>query len=154
MDAKGIVVPPGHGPVSTTSPGRSFTLKLAGGATGGSIMMFEEAVPAGTKSTFHLHHDSDEVAYVLSGEITFKIGDEVTVGGPGTCAFMPRGVQHAWKNSGAETGRILFLYIPAEAGRLVEEQQRTQHTTASMSDREKTEQLQRHGWQIVGPNPL
>jgi hypothetical protein len=27
-------------------------------------MMFEETVPAGTKSTFHLHHDSDEVVYV------------------------------------------------------------------------------------------
>jgi len=40
----------------------------------------------------HLHQDSDEVAYVLSGEITFKIGDAVTVGGPGTCAFMPRGL--------------------------------------------------------------
>ena len=37
------------------------------------------------------------MAYVLSGEITFKIGDDVTVGGPGACAFMPRGVPHAWK---------------------------------------------------------
>jgi quercetin dioxygenase-like cupin family protein len=154
MATEGIVMLPGQGKRWDVSPGRTLVLKLLGGATGGSIMLFEEIVPAETKSWFHLHHDSDEVAYVLSGEITFKIGDEVTVGGPGTCAFMPRGVQHAWKNSGAETGRILFLYIPAEAGRLVEEQQRTQHTTASMSDREKTEQLQRHGWQIVGPNPL
>ena len=89
MGAQGIVVPPGQNP---GSPGRSFSLKLRGGETGDSIMMFEETIPAGTKSTFHLHHDSDEVAYVLSGEVTFKIGDAVTVGGPGTCAFMPRGV--------------------------------------------------------------
>jgi hypothetical protein len=60
---------------------------------------------------------------------------------------MPRGVQHAWKNSGAETGRVLFLYTPAAAGGLVEEQQRT-HGPAG------TELLQRHGWEIVGPNPL
>jgi len=26
---------------------------------------------------------------MLAGEITFKIGDEVAVGGPGTCAFGP-----------------------------------------------------------------
>ena len=89
-----------------------------------------------------------------SGEVTFKIGDEVTVGGPGTCAFMPRGVQHAWKNSGAETARALFLYTPAGAGGLLEEQQRTQGTTASMNEREKAEQRQRYGWEIVGPNPL
>ena len=64
MDTPNIVVPPGRDPLS---PGRSFSLKLLGGETGDSIMLFEETVPAGTKSTFHLHHDSDEVAYVLSG---------------------------------------------------------------------------------------
>ena len=104
MDTQGIVVLPGQGSISSMSPGRSAVLKLLGGATGDSVMMFEETVPAGTKSTFHLHHGSDEVAYVLSGEVTFKIGGEITVGGPGTCAFMPRGVPHAWKNTGAETG--------------------------------------------------
>jgi len=154
MGAQGVVVLPGQGPVWNMSPGRSAVLKLLGGATGGSIMMFEETVPGGTKSTFHLHHDSDEVAYVLSGEVTFKIGDEVTVGAPGTCAFMPRGVPHAWKNSGPETGRVLFLYTPAGAGGLLEEQQRTHHPIASMNEREAAELRQRYGWEIVGPTPL
>lgn len=154
MGAQGVVVLPGQGTVWNMSPGRSAVLKLLGGPTGGSIMMFEETVPPGTKSTFHLHQDSDEVAYVLSGEVTFKIGDEVTVGGPGTCAFMPRGVPHAWKNSGAETGRVLFLYTPARAGGLLEEQQRTHQTIASMSEHEVAELRQRHGWAIVGPTPL
>src|SRR5438034_4473999 len=121
MGAQGVVVLPGQGPVWNMSPGRSAVLKLLGGATGGSIMMFEETVPGGTKSTFHLHHDSDEVAYVLSGEITFKIGDETTVGGPGTCAFMPRGLAHAWKNTGPEPGRVLFLYSPGRAGKFFED---------------------------------
>ena len=154
MGAQGVVVPPGQGAAWNMSPGRSAVLKLPGEATGGSIMMFEETVPAGTKSTFHLHHESDEVAYVLSGEVTFKIGDEVAVGGPGTCAFMPRGVPHAWKNSGAETGRVLFLYTPARAGGLLEEQQRTHRTIASMNEPEVAELRQRHGWEIVGPTPL
>ena len=154
MGAQGIVLLPGQGPALNMSPGRSAELKLLGGATGGSVMMFEETVPAGTKSTFHLHHDSDEMAYVLSGEVTFKIGDKVAVGGPGTCAFMPRGVPHAWKNSGAETGRVLFLYTPARAGGLFEEQHRTQRTIASMNEKEAAELRQRHGWEIVGPTPL
>ena len=145
MDTQGIVVLPGQGSISSMSPGRSAVLKLLGGATGDSIMMFEETVPAGTKSTFHLHHGSDEVAYVLSGEVTFKIGGEITVGGPGTCAFMPRGVPHAWKSTGAETGRVLFLYTPAEAGGLLEEQQRADRSFASMNEREVAEMCQRHG---------
>src|SRR5215472_15469281 len=143
MDARGIVVPPDQGPVS---PGRSFSLKLRGGETGDSIMMFEETVPAGTRSTFHLHRDSDEVA--------FKIGDAVTVGCPGTCAFIPRGVPHAWKSTGAETGRVLFLYTPARAGGLIEEQQRTGRKFASMNQRELAEMLGRHGWEHLGTSPL
>jgi quercetin dioxygenase-like cupin family protein len=152
MDGQGIVVQPGEGPVSSFTPGRSIVIKLLGGATGGSVMMFEETLPAGTKSTFHLHRDSDEVAYVLSGEVTFKIGDGVTVGGPGTCAFMPRGVPHAWKSTGAETGRVLFLYTPAKAGGLIEEQQRTGRKFASMNERELAEILQRYGWELLGPS--
>jgi quercetin dioxygenase-like cupin family protein len=141
----------GQDPVA---PSRSSSLKLRGGETGDSIMMFEETIPAGTKSTFHLHHDSDEVAYVLSGEVTFKIGDEVTVGGPGTCAFMPRGVPHAWKSTGAKTGRVLFLYTPAKAGGLIEEQQRTGRGFRSMNEHELAEMLHRHGWELLGPSPL
>src|SRR5271165_1872298 len=115
--AKGFVIPAGGGKrFDSPTPGRSFALKLLGRETGESIMMFEETLPAGTASLHHLHHDSDEVAWVLSGEFTFKIGDEVAIGGPGTCAFMPRNVPHAWKNTGRETGRVLFLYTPAASG--------------------------------------
>src|ERR1700758_2719202 len=146
MAMQGIVVQPGQGPVLNFPPGRSIVLKPLGGATGDSIMLFAETVPPETKSTFHLHRDSDEVAYVLSGEVTFKIGDEITVGGPGTCAFMPRGVPHAWKSTGAETGRVLFLYTPATAGGLIEEQQRTGRKMAEIG--------QRHGWELLGPSPL
>ncbi len=88
---KGFVVPAGGGkPLDSPTPGRSFSLKLLGHETDESIMMFEETLPAGTASLYHLHRDSDEVAWVLAGEFTFKIGDEVAAGGPGTCAFMPR----------------------------------------------------------------
>jgi hypothetical protein len=51
--------------VSSFTPGRSIVLKLLGCATGDIVMLFEETIPAGEKSTFHLHRDSDEVAYVL-----------------------------------------------------------------------------------------
>ena len=151
MSTPNIAVPLGQ---DLTSPGRSFSLKLRGGETGGSIMMFEKTVPAGTKSTFHLHHDSDEVAYVLNGEVTFLVGDDVTVGGPGTCAFMPRGVRHAWKSTGAQAGRVLFLYTPARAGGLIEEQQRTGRKFGSMNERELAEILKRHAWELLGPSPL
>ena len=148
---KGFVVPAGGGKrFGSPTPGRSFALKLLGRETGESIMMFEETLPAGTTSLFHLHRDSDEVAWVLAGEFTFKIGDEVTVGGPGTCAFMPRNVPHAWKNSGNETGRVLFLYTPAAAGGLVEAL--SEHRPSDNDERDKL--YERHRWEVLGPNPL
>src|SRR6266576_6933207 len=153
MDANGLVVMPEKGPMWKMAPGRSSTLKLRNGETDESVMMFEEVAPVGTVTPMHLHHDSDEIAYVLSGEITFKIGDAVTVGGPGTCAFMPRDVAHAWKSTGAETGRVLFVYTPAKAGGLIEEQHRTQRNFASMSEAELADMLQRHGWELLGPSP-
>jgi quercetin dioxygenase-like cupin family protein len=149
--AKGFVVPAGGGKhFASPTPGRSFALKLLGHETNESVMMFEETLPPGTASLFHLHRDSDEVAWVLAGEITFKIGDEVTVGGPGTCAFMPREVPHAWKNTGGEAGRVLFLYTPAAAGGLVEEL--SQRRPANPDEHNKL--FQRHRWEVVGQNPL
>ena len=149
--AKGFVVPAGGGKrFDSPTPGRSFAMKLLGRETGDSIMMFEETLPPGTASLHHLHRDSDEVAWVLAGEFTFKIGDEVTTGGPGTCAFMPRDIPHAWKNTGSETGRVLFLYTPAAAGDLIEalSQGRPQN------EDEHKKLFERHHWEVVGPNPL
>lgn len=148
---RGFVVPAGGGKhFDSPTPGRSFALKLLGHETAGSIMMFEETLPPGTASLHHLHHDSDEVAWVLAGEFTFKIGDEVTVGGSGTCAFMPRDVPHAWKNTGTETGRVLFLYTPADAGGLVE----TLADGRPDNDDERARLFARHRWEVVGPNLL
>jgi len=147
------VAPPFPGQ-DATPPGRTLSLKLRCGETGGSIMMFEQTLPPGTRSTFHLHRDSDEVAYVMSGEVTFLVGDDVTVRGPGMCAFLPRGLRHAWKCTRADPGRVLFLYTPASAGGLIEEQQRTGRKFGAMNERELDEILERHGWQLVGPSPL
>jgi quercetin dioxygenase-like cupin family protein len=150
---KGLVVPAGGGThFDMGAPGRFADVKLVGQQTNESIMLFDETLPAGTKSLFHLHRDSDEVAWVLEGELTFMIGDDVSVGGPGTCAFFPRNVRHAWKNSGSHTARALFLYTPASAGGYVEELMH--RAGAPMNDDERRELRERYRWEIVGPNPL
>ncbi len=152
MAAKGFVVPPGGGQVLDMEPGRFSALKLLSGDTGDSIMLFEETAPPGAETSFHLHHDSDEVAYVLAGEVTMKIGDEVTVGKPGSCAFFPRNVPHAWKCTGSEEARILFLYTPGKAGGFFEE--RIGRPEGEINGAEANEIRKRHGWEIVGPPPL
>ncbi|HUK06718.1 MAG TPA: cupin domain-containing protein [Stellaceae bacterium] len=149
--AKGFVVPAGGGKhFSSPTPGRSFAMKLLVGETNGSIMMFEQVLPAGTASLYHMHRDSDEVAWVLAGEFTFKIGDVVAIGRAGSCAFMPRSLPHAWKNTGSEEGRVLFLYTPGVAGGFIEELAEGHTLDAD----ERAKRFERHGWTVLGPNPL
>jgi mannose-6-phosphate isomerase-like protein (cupin superfamily) len=153
METNSFVTLPGQEPVWKMGPGRTAALKLLNQQTAQSVMAFEEVAPAGTETPLHLHHDSDEVMFVLSGEFSFKIGDEFTSGGPGTCAFMPRDLPHAWKNSGTEAGRAFFMYIPGAAGKLFEEMRRAQ-PLSTMSDAEVTQLFRRYGWEIVGPPPF
>jgi mannose-6-phosphate isomerase-like protein (cupin superfamily) len=150
-ESKGIVVPAGGGKhMDMNAPGRFAAVKLVGHETHESIMMFEETAPVGTASWHHLHRDSDEVAWVLEGEFTFKIGEEISKGGPGTCAFFPRNVAHAWKNTGTTTGRVLFMYTPAGAGRYIE----ATAARPNLSDAEKAGLRERYNWEVLGPNPL
>ena len=147
--SKGVVVPTGGGKHLREASGQVTSMKLFGRETSQSVTLFEQTVPAGSKNSWlHLHRDSDEIAWVLEGEFTFKIGETVTTGGPGTCAFMPRNVPHAWKNSGTRPGRVVFLYTPAVAGRFVEGR------LERPADGDLKKRLQESGWEVLGPSPL
>ena len=150
----GVTTLPGQEPVWNIAPGRAAALKLQSMQTGESVMVFEEVAPAGTETPLHLHHHSDEVMYVLSGEFTFQIGDQVSAGGPGACVFMPRDIPHAWKNSGSDTGRAIFMYAPAAAGKVIEELRRLQRPVLEMNDPEVEQIFRHHGWEILGPSPF
>jgi hypothetical protein len=63
---------------------------------------------------------------------------------------MPRNIPHAWKNTGSETGRVLFLYTPAAAGGLIEAL--SEHRPDSADEHKAL--FERHHWEVVGPNPL
>jgi quercetin dioxygenase-like cupin family protein len=102
MDTKGFVVPPGQGTMWEMDPGRSAVLKMLTRETAGSVMIFEEVAPAAADTPMHTHDASDEIAYVLSGEITFKIGDEMTVGGVGTTP----GLLPSFRNPPAGAGDV------------------------------------------------
>jgi len=153
MKSDECVTVPGNEPVWNMAPGRTAALKLVNEQTGRSVMAFEETTPAGTETPLHLHDDSDEVMYVLAGQYSFQVGDSVSSGGPGTCAFMPRGVPHAWKCNGPEVGRALFFYTPGSAGGVFEEAAKLQlpAPTPTYVDARLDDLFRRHRWQIIGP---
>src|SRR5438445_9420351 len=94
---KGFVVPAGGGKhLDMGAPGRFAALKLVGHETNENIMLFEETVPVGTKSLFHLHRDSDEVASsagpapARSSRATSRMPATSRSGSPRRCGCRPR----------------------------------------------------------------
>jgi mannose-6-phosphate isomerase-like protein (cupin superfamily) len=114
MDAseQGIVVGPGE--ARELLAGR-WWLPLQAADTPGGLSMMEALVPVGTRPTRpHRHRRTDEVWYILAGELTFRLGAREVVAGPGTTVIVPRGVIHQLQNAGDEAVRYLVLHLPGE----------------------------------------
>jgi mannose-6-phosphate isomerase-like protein (cupin superfamily) len=87
-------------------------MKLTSAATGGALSLWFETVPPGGGPPPHVHHAEDEVFIVTEGEITFQSGDRSWVGHAGAVVFGPRGIPHAFKNTGASVARMIILVTP------------------------------------------
>jgi quercetin dioxygenase-like cupin family protein len=59
------------------------------------------------------HHDFDEAFYVLDGELTFQLGDDLFTRRAGELAFAPRGVPHTYANLSGAPARALLVITPA-----------------------------------------
>ena len=58
------------------------------------------------------HHDFDEAFYVLEGELTFQLGEELATAGPGSLTFAPRGSVHTFANLTDRPARYLLVITP------------------------------------------
>jgi mannose-6-phosphate isomerase-like protein (cupin superfamily) len=58
-------------------------------------------------------HAFDEAFYVLEGELTFQIQDDLIIARPGEMIFAPRGVAHTLANHSPAPARFLVIFAPA-----------------------------------------
>src|SRR3954465_9414534 len=72
----------------------------------------EVTVPAGWPGPPLHHHAFDEAFYVLEGELTFQLGDELATAGPGSLTFAPSGSHHTLANRGNGPARYLLVCTP------------------------------------------
>lgn len=99
--------------VHELTPGRPLVVAATGEETGDSFGVVEEVVGPGDGPPLPVHETADELAYVLAGEFTWKIGALRRRCGVGAVAFVPRGTVHTWQNTGSGPGRMLFVFAPA-----------------------------------------
>jgi mannose-6-phosphate isomerase-like protein (cupin superfamily) len=86
---------------------------IGGEHTGGSYSLCEFWAPAGCQTPLHVHDEVDEGWYVIEGEQTVWVGDDVHVLGPGDCAHAPRGVPHTFRATSPTELRGLVTMHPA-----------------------------------------
>ncbi len=69
----------------------------------------DHPVPAGFAVPQHIHHDEDEMIFVLDGTITFIGAQGGIEGRPGTFLHIPRGVPHGFANRTGQEARMLAV---------------------------------------------
>jgi mannose-6-phosphate isomerase-like protein (cupin superfamily) len=73
----------------------------------------ENAVPSRWAGPPLHRHDFDEGFYVLEGELTFQLDDELSTAGPGEFVFVPRGAIHTLANRSVRPARYVLICTPA-----------------------------------------
>ena len=91
--------------------GMEVLVRASAESTGGAFTVLEEIDPIDVPP--HVHHDRDELFYVLEGEHVFTVGAIRYEAAPGDLVFGPRGVPHAQQRVVPRVGRILTLFAPA-----------------------------------------
>jgi quercetin dioxygenase-like cupin family protein len=81
--------------------------------SGGALSVTDITLPARWDGPPLHHHEFDEAFYVLDGEITFQVRDELFAAGPGALAFAPGGVPHTLATLGDAPARYVLLCTPA-----------------------------------------
>jgi mannose-6-phosphate isomerase-like protein (cupin superfamily) len=61
----------------------------------------------------HKHEAEDDSFYILEGELTFTVEDEVVLAGPGTFVLVPPGLMHTFRNDGDAVVRMVNVHAPA-----------------------------------------
>lgn len=86
---------------------------LRGEESGGVLAVMKNDVPVDFEGPFLHTHDFDETFYVLEGELTFQLNDDLITVGAGELAFAPRGVPHTFANLSGAPARYVLVCTPA-----------------------------------------
>ncbi len=94
--------------------GTGVVFRLNGQVTGGSFAVVEHPLrPKTLAAPIHTHTFEDDYSYILEGEITFLLGDQLLKAKPGDWVCKPRGIPHTFWNGSPTLARILEIISPA-----------------------------------------
>jgi mannose-6-phosphate isomerase-like protein (cupin superfamily) len=80
--------------------------------TNGAFGMIEAVYPPGQGFPMHIHHNEDEIQYIVEGNLLIVAGDQRIVAGPGDFFYGPRNIAHGFRSIGNVPARFLEGYLP------------------------------------------
>ncbi len=135
--------------------GVDMVFKAVSAETGGSYFCMEYLAPQGWAGPpKHLHSKTDEVFYVLEGEITLYLDDRVVKGEPGAFVQVPRGTAHTFANFGDAPAKYLIFIVHGGFEGYFEELPRVVEEHGYPPPPEIVEELgKKYDFKNVGPRP-
>ena len=108
---RAVIVPPAGG---TTLSAFTDTLvvKLAGADTGDALTLAFATTPPGGGPPPHRHTREDELFIVVDGRLEYFVEGAWVRAEPGAVVFVPRGVEHTFRNAGDTPARQWVLTTP------------------------------------------
>ena len=135
--------------------GLSLSWKIIGEQSLGSLALVEAVGSGGCEPPLHLHELADEFFYIVSGDMTFRVGEETKRIGDGGFVWIPRMTPHGFVIH-TDKSRFLFGFVPAglermftEIGTSVADSSSIEVRTAS--DGTTDSHRKRYGTVVVGP---
>ena len=93
--------------------GRKLKVLAGSDETEGAFALIEAEEPPGyVGPPRKFHNNLTRALYVLEGEITVEVGDQVHKASKGDFFLIPRGTTYHQSNPGTKPARILILYSP------------------------------------------
>ena len=100
--------------------GTLAVIKATAADTDGQMTIIEVTEAPGKEAPLHVHHREDEAFWILEGDVTIQVGDEIIEAHAGDYAFGPRDIPHRY-TVGAAGCRMLFICTPGGFEGLVRE---------------------------------
>ena len=114
MTGRPVIREPGEGERRWFYGGGTHTWKVTIDDTDGAFYLFEDEMVEGKSTPWHCHPDTDELMYVLEGEVEVNLDGEVRRLGTGSTWMTPRGVSHAFTVRSPKA-RLLAFQVPGSS---------------------------------------